>query len=73
MDFADYLALEDSFGGLPGTGPNADFNASGTVDFADYLILEANFGHGNNSIPEPATMGLLGLSALLVLRRKRSR
>jgi hypothetical protein len=53
-----------------GVGP------AGTVDWADLQILMANFGAGSLSAPatntpEPATLGLLAIGALAMLRRRR--
>jgi hypothetical protein len=45
-----------------------DFNGDGKVSFADYLILEANFG---KTIPEPASLTLLVLGGVGLLRRSR--
>lgn len=70
VDFADYLILEATFGGAPVLPEDADFDDSGTVDFADYLVLEANFGVGA-AVPEPASLSLLALAGLGLLRRRR--
>jgi hypothetical protein len=61
----------------PGAGwLTADFNGNGIVNVGDLGILGANYGGGTGglptSTPEPATMGLLVLGGLAVLRRRRS-
>jgi hypothetical protein len=78
LDFGNLLA---QFGGDPGDN-NADFNGDGWVDLKDFVILRENFGFGVSVVaameaefaattPEPATMSLLALGGLLVLRRRR--
>ncbi|MBT3202574.1 MAG: hypothetical protein HN350_21960, partial [Phycisphaerales bacterium] len=78
MDFDNLLA---QFGGALGD-KNADFNGDGWVDLEDYVILRENFGVGINigsapesefsaTTPEPASMLLLALGGLVVLRRPR--
>ena len=62
----DYIFLELGFG-ASGTWANGDFNGDGLVTFKDYVILEANFG--KSSVPELATMGLLVLGGLALIRR----
>ncbi len=66
VSFKDYIVLEANFGKSNATWAMGDFNGDGTVNFKDYVILEANFGQ---SVPEPTTLALLGLAAML-LRRK---
>jgi hypothetical protein len=68
VSFADYLALEANFGQFPRYWQDGDFNGDFKVSFADYLVLEANFGKG---APEPATMALLALGGLSMLRRRK--
>jgi len=46
---------------------DGDFTADGIVDEYDLAILNSNWGW----IPEPATLSLLGLGGLAVLRRRR--
>ncbi len=70
VDGADYTVWADNYK-LPGTWDEADFNADGTVDGADYTIWADNFTGGAASVPEPAAMGMLGLGALALLRRRR--
>jgi len=76
----DYDNLLAQFGGAPGV-ESADFNADGLVDLADFALQRGNFGFGvfpapdsefAAAIPEPATLSLLTLGCLAVLRRRRS-
>jgi len=84
VDLTDYDNLLAQFGEpAPGgpTDPDADFNDDGMVDMVDFEELRANFGTGvppapegglgATTTPEPATMSLLALGGLLVLRRRR--
>jgi hypothetical protein len=68
VDFADYQALEAGFGNPGSTWATGDFNGDGQVTFADYQILESHFGHVT---PEPASLSLLVLGGLALIRRRR--
>ena len=54
---------------------NFDADIDGNVDWDDLQILIANFGTriigGAPPAPEPATLGLLAIGALAVIRRRR--
>jgi hypothetical protein len=68
VSFADYLILEANFGKTQRTTATGDANNDGKCSFADYLVLEAEFGH--TTTPEPATIGLLILGGLGLLRKR---
>jgi hypothetical protein len=68
VSFADYLILESNFGKTQRTNATGDADNDTKCSFADYLILEAQFGH--TTTPEPATIGLLVLGGLGLLRRR---
>jgi autotransporter-associated beta strand protein len=79
VDAADYIALKSNFGMTSGaTWAQGNFSDSygttGTVDWDDLQILMANFGtrsvDGAPAAPEPATLGLLAIGALALLRRR---
>jgi len=80
VDIADYDSLLSQFGG-PGGVEDADFNGDGIVDIEDFQMLRDEYGSGVTSpeddfgvttTPEPATLSLLLIGGLAVLRRKRS-
>ena len=68
VSFADYLILEANFGKTGVTNASGDANGDGKCSFADYLVLESEFGH--TTTPEPATIGLLVLGGLGLLRKR---
>jgi hypothetical protein len=74
---ADLANLEAQFGGAPGA-ESADFDGDGDVDAHDFAVMRGNWGFGvgpaplpAGATPEPATMTVLALGGLLVLRRRR--
>ncbi len=81
VDAADYIAIKTNFGltGIEATLAKGNVTgavgATGTVDWDDLQVLMANFGAGSLSAPatapEPATLGLLAIGALALLRRRR--
>jgi autotransporter-associated beta strand protein len=74
VDAADFITLKKNFGKPGGVG-QGDFNSSGTVNWADLGILMSHMGpsgHAPATAPEPATLGLLAIGALAMLRRRRA-
>jgi fibronectin-binding autotransporter adhesin len=77
VDVTDYAAFVGAFGGDGDW--RTDFNADGRVDLTDFVMLRANFGFGvpvsapeyGTTVPEPATLSLLALGGLVVLRRRK--
>jgi hypothetical protein len=76
---ADLANLEAQFGGAPGA-ESADFDGDGDVDAHDFATMRGNWGFGTGpapqsgaATPEPATMTVLALGGLLILRRRRRR
>ena len=65
VDFADFLALSDSFGQEVEPSTGADFDGDGVVGFTDFLLLSANFGETRTvpSEPNPAEQTQTILSA----------
>jgi autotransporter-associated beta strand protein len=81
VDAADYIAIKTNFGltGIEATLEKGNvtgvMGVDGTVDWDDLQVLMANFGTrsvgGAPATPEPATLGLLAIGALAILRRRR--
>jgi len=77
VDSADYIMVKTHFGGAPAAGTEGtggDFNGNGTVDWNDLqeLMSGLNSGTGGAPIPEPATLALLAVGAMALIRRRRS-
>jgi autotransporter-associated beta strand protein len=79
-DMAILLAQFGSPYDMARAGDNADFNGDGYVNMADFVILRANWGAGTpvpgaselpSTTPEPATMTMLALGAMVAIRRRR--
>jgi hypothetical protein len=73
VDAADFIALKRSFGKASGaTYQDGDFDRDRAVDRDDLVILMGSFsqGAGAATIPEPATMSLVGIAGLALLRRR---
>jgi hypothetical protein len=80
VDEADMAILLAQFGSAYDLSLTADFNGDGYVDMADFVILRANWGAGTtppeaselpSTTPEPATMTMLALGAMVALGRRR--
>ncbi len=76
VDAADYIALKMNFGmGTGATVANGDFNDDGAVGWDDLQILmdvlspSVSDAPASNT-PEPATLGLLTIGALALIRRR---
>jgi len=68
VDLDDFVVLKTNWGGPGGDCTVGDFNASNSVDLDDFVILKNNWGAG--AVPEPASMGLLALGGLALVRRR---
>ncbi len=72
----DYASVQANFGNTGAAGGSliGDANKDGVVSAGDYASVQANFGNTASSsdaqVPEPATMTLLALSGVALLRRK---
>ncbi len=77
VDVNDLLVWQGGFGIPSGaTGADGDADGDGDVDVNDLLAWQGNFGAGGGSqpapLPEPATMGLLAVGGVALLRRRRN-
>jgi hypothetical protein len=81
VDVDDLAIFKAQFGGPLLAGDyDPDFDNDGFVTLADFAIMRGNWGATSgeapsvedlNATPEPATMSLLAIGGLLVLRRRR--
>jgi hypothetical protein len=79
VDVFDLDNLIAQFGGEP-DAESADFNYDGIVDLRDFVIIRENFGFGVGlapeaeflaTTPEPATLSLLALGGIVLVRRRK--
>ena len=70
VDVADYNIWAANIGATGQPWSQGDLNGDGLVDVADYNIWAANVGN-IASTPEPATLSLLVLGGLAMLKRRK--
>ncbi len=73
VDSSDYALVDTGFtsGGTLGGWVFGDYDYSGVVDASDYALIDTGFISQTGALPEPTTLGLLGLGAIGMLRRRR--
>jgi hypothetical protein len=75
VNFSDYLLLSQNFN-KTGEWSQGDLSGDGVINFSDYLLLSQNFSKtfpgsvDGTTVPEPATLSLIILGGLAMLRRK---
>jgi len=76
VDLADLATLASNYGQSPRAWARGDFDCDEDVDLADLSVLARYYGQGEaqafadfqSFVPEPATVGLLAISYLLLQR-----
>jgi hypothetical protein len=70
----DYASVQANFGNTGPIGILGDANMDGVVSAGDYASVQANFGNTSTPqvTPEPATMSLLVLGGIAMLKRRRN-
>jgi len=71
VDGSDYALVDTGFAGGGTTWDQGDVDLSGNVNGSDYSQVDTGFASQNGTLPEPTTLGLLGLGAMGMLRRRR--
>ncbi len=71
----DYASVQSHFGDTGDVGILGDANLDGLVSADDYASVQGNFGAtsglgGDTTVPEPATLGLLAIGGMALLRRR---
>ena len=73
VDGSDYALIDTGFtsGGTLGGWVFGDYDYSGAIDSSDYALIDTGFISQSGVLPEPTTLGLLGLGTITALRRRR--
>ena len=72
----DYASVQSHFGDTGDVGIPGDANCDGLVSADDYASVQSNFGTtygmGGATVPEPATLSLLAIGGMVMLKRRNS-
>ncbi len=70
----DYASVCSHFGDMGDPGIPGDANLDGVVSAGDYASVQSNFGStsGGQILPEPATMSLVIVGGLSLIRRRKN-
>jgi PEP-CTERM motif len=70
---ADYTMWADNYGATGAGWAMGDFTGNGAVTEADYTVWADNYGAGAGTagVPEPATLSMLALGAVALVRRRK--
>ena len=73
----DYASVQGAFGNTGDVGIPGDANCDGLVSADDYASVQSNFGATSGlgdemTVPEPATLSLLAIGGLAMMRRRKS-
>ena len=73
VDINDLSTLAANWDQCGKTWADGDFTGDGCVDINDLSLLASNWGAGTAAaqVPEPATLSVLALGGLAMLRRRR--
>ena len=74
VDGLDYVAWSNNYDLDPSSWVEGDYNLDGVTDGLDYVVWSNNYNAGcptPGAVPEPATMVLLAMGAVALIRRRR--
>ena len=71
VDLLDLDIFGSNYGACGVGWGEGDFNDDGCVNLLDLDILGQHYGETTGAVPEPATLGLLAIGGLAMMRRRR--